>query len=74
MAVHALARYGSLEGKKVLVLGAGTIGNLVAQVAQASGAAHVMITDIAEYKLEKARACGIEHVVNPARWTWASPS
>jgi L-iditol 2-dehydrogenase len=48
----------------VVVLGAGTIGNLVAQVAQASGAAQVMITDVAEYKLEKARACGIQHVVN----------
>lgn len=64
VAVHALGRYGSLEGKKVAVIGAGTIGNLVAQVAQASGAAHVMITDIADYKLEKARACGIQHVVN----------
>jgi L-iditol 2-dehydrogenase len=64
VAVHALGRFGSLEGKKVLVLGAGTIGNLVAQVAQASGAAAVMATDIAAYKLEKARACGIQHVVN----------
>ena len=37
VAVHALRRAGDLAGKKVLVLGAGTIGNLVAQVAQASG-------------------------------------
>jgi L-iditol 2-dehydrogenase len=50
----------------VLVLGAGTIGNLVAQVARASGAADVMITDVSAYKLEKARACGIPHVVNTA--------
>ena len=66
VAVHALGRYSSLERKNVAVLGAGTIGNLVAQVAQASGAANVMITDIADYKLEKARACGIQHVVNSA--------
>ena len=64
VAVHALSRAGSLEGLKVVVLGAGTIGNLVGQVAKASGAAGVMITDISEYKLEKARACGFEHVVN----------
>ncbi len=64
VAVHALGRFGKLEGKKVLVLGAGTIGNLVAQVAQASGAAAVMVTDIAGYKLDKARACGIRHVIN----------
>jgi L-iditol 2-dehydrogenase len=67
VAVHALARAGSVEGQKVIVLGAGTIGNLVAQVARASGAAAVMITDIADYKLEKARACGIDVAVNTAQ-------
>jgi L-iditol 2-dehydrogenase len=65
VAVHALSRAGDVAGKKVLVLGAGTIGNLVAQVAQASGAEKVLITDISPYKLEKARACGINHVLNP---------
>jgi L-iditol 2-dehydrogenase len=65
VAVHCLARAGSVEGQKVLVLGAGTIGNLVAQVAQASGAAAVMLTDVSAYKLDKARACGIQNVVNP---------
>ncbi len=65
VAAHALSRAGDVAGKKVLVLGAGTIGNLVGQVAQASGAQQVMITDISEYKLEKARACGLKHAVNP---------
>lgn len=64
VAVHALSRAGSVEGKKVLVLGAGTIGNLVAQVAKASGAAAVMSTDVSTYKLDKIRQCGIEHVIN----------
>jgi len=64
VAVHALSRAGSVEGKAVLVLGAGTIGNLVAQVARASGARAVMITDVSAYKLEKARQCGFEHAVN----------
>lgn len=67
VAVHALSRAGSVEGLNVLVLGAGTIGNLVAQVARASGAKCVMITDLTEYKLDKARACGLEHVVNPQK-------
>ncbi|MBE0698296.1 MAG: zinc-binding dehydrogenase, partial [Anaerolineaceae bacterium] len=67
VAVHALSRAGDIAGKKVLVLGAGTIGNLVGQVARASGAEKVMITDISEYKVEKARACGFEHVVNPQK-------
>lgn len=64
VAVHALRRAGELEGKKVIVLGAGTIGNLVAQVAQASSAQTVMLTDISEYKLEKARQCGIRLAIN----------
>jgi L-iditol 2-dehydrogenase len=62
--VHALEKGGELQGKKVLVLGAGTIGNLVAQIAQNAGAQSVMITDISDYKLRKAKACGIEHTVN----------
>jgi len=65
VAVHALSRAGEdLQGKKVLVLGAGTIGNLVAQVAKASSASAVMITDISDYKVEKAKACGIDFVIN----------
>lgn len=67
VAVHALSRAGSVAGQKVIVLGAGTIGNLVAQVAQASGAAKVMITDVSEYKLEKALQCGIQLAINTAQ-------
>src|ERR1035441_5603364 len=40
------------------VLGAGTIGNLVAQAARASGAERILITDVSEYRLEKARRGG----------------
>lgn len=67
VAAHALSRAGSVEGLNVVVLGAGTIGSLVAQVARASGAKGVMITDVSEYKLEKARACSFSHVVNPQK-------
>lgn len=67
VAAHAIARSGGVEGKKVVVLGAGTIGNLVAQVAKASGASDVLITDVAEYKLEKAAGCGIPHTLNTAQ-------
>ena len=56
-----------MRGKRVLVLGAGTIGNLVAQVARAFGAQAVMITDVKDYKLAKAQACGIEFAINTAQ-------
>ena len=50
--------------KRVVVLGAGPIGNLAAQVARGLGAKAVMITDVSAYKLAKARQCGIEFVVD----------
>ena len=52
------------KGANIAVIGAGTIGNLVAQSAQALGAGHVLITDMMEKKLDYARACGIEHCIN----------
>jgi L-iditol 2-dehydrogenase len=67
VAVHALRRGGEIEGKKVLVLGSGTIGNLVGQVARALGAQAVLNTDVSDYKLEKAKACGLHFGVNTLR-------
>jgi len=65
--VHALERVGGASGKKVLVLGAGPIGNLVAQAARGLGAAAVMITDTSDYRLELAERCGIPLRVNPLK-------
>ena len=54
VAVHAVRRFGDMEGKNVAVLGAGPIGILVAQAAKGMGAARVMVTDILPTRLEKA--------------------
>ncbi|HHW49166.1 MAG TPA: alcohol dehydrogenase catalytic domain-containing protein [Clostridiaceae bacterium] len=62
--VHAVRRYGDIKDKNVLVLGGGTIGNLVAQTAKAMGASKVLISEISEYRLEVAKKAGIE-TVNP---------
>lgn len=64
VAVHAMRRYGDVKDRKVLVLGGGTIGNLVAQTAKAMGASKVLITEVSEYRLETAGKVGIE-AVNP---------
>jgi 2-desacetyl-2-hydroxyethyl bacteriochlorophyllide A dehydrogenase len=61
---HSTSRTTGIEGKNVVVSGAGTIGNLVAQFAKARGARIVLITDISNYRLEIARKCGIEHTLN----------
>jgi L-iditol 2-dehydrogenase len=51
---------------KVLVLGAGPIGNLVAQTARGLGASAVMITDTSQFRLDLAGECGIDARVNVA--------
>jgi len=61
---HAVGRLGSVKGMNILVLGAGPIGNLTAQVAKGLGAKSAMITDISDYRLKVAKECGIDLVVN----------
>jgi len=62
--VHSTGRAGDLTGRDVVVLGAGPIGNLGAQVARCRGAACVLITDLSDFRLDVARQCGIEHTSN----------
>jgi L-iditol 2-dehydrogenase/threonine 3-dehydrogenase len=61
---HSTNRSNEIKGKNVVVSGAGTIGNLVAQFAKARGAKKVLITDISNFRLEKAQECGIENTLN----------
>ncbi len=49
------------------MLGAGPIGNLVAQGCRRRGAARILITDISDYRLEVARSVGIDAVSNAGR-------
>lgn len=64
VAVHAIKQIGDVTGLNVAVLGAGPIGNLVAQSAKGLGAKSVLITDISDLRLEKAKECGVDHCVN----------
>jgi 2-desacetyl-2-hydroxyethyl bacteriochlorophyllide A dehydrogenase len=61
---HSTSRTTGIKGKNVVVSGAGTIGNLVAQFAKARGAKKVLITDVSNYRLEKAKECGIDETLN----------
>jgi len=60
---HSSART-DVKGKNVVVSGAGTIGNLVAQFCVARGAKNVLITDVSDFRLAKAAECGIPHTLN----------
>lgn len=64
VAAHATNRPHDMKGKNVVVSGAGTIGNLVAQFAKVRGAKKVVITDVSDYRLAKAHECGIAHTLN----------
>jgi len=64
VAVHAVSRAGEVSGKNVVVIGAGPIGNLVAQTARADGA-DVLVTDLSDFRLGIARQCRIPHTSNP---------
>ena len=67
--VHAVRRCGSVKGKNVVVMGAGTIGDVTAQAALAEGAKSVLITDLSENRLEIARQCGIPCTANTGKKT-----
>ncbi len=62
--VHAVGRLGDVKGKKLVVFGAGPIGNLTAQAAKALGASAVILVDLSNYRLGIARQCGINYTVN----------
>lgn len=63
VAIRATGRAGDLNTKNVVILGAGPIGNLTAQMCRARGA-RVLITDMSDYRLGIAQECGIEDISN----------
>ncbi|MFX0013681.1 MAG: zinc-binding dehydrogenase [Promethearchaeota archaeon] len=69
VACAALSKTDSIEGSRVIVLGAGPIGNLVAQTSKALGAKEVLITDLSDYRLEIAKTVGIDYPINPQNYS-----
>ncbi|WP_314451465.1 alcohol dehydrogenase catalytic domain-containing protein [uncultured Microbacterium sp.] len=61
--VHAARIAGDLDGAHVVVLGAGTIGVLCVVAALHAGATSVVVTDMDEGKLERARRIGAHGAV-----------
>ena len=63
VSISALRSSSVQPGDTVLVIGMGLVGNFAAQLFRMAGA-EVMAVDLSDYRLEKARACGIERTVN----------
>lgn len=73
VAIHALRQAGVEIGDKVVIYGAGPIGLMLAQWAQAWGAEMVMLVDIDEGKINFAKKLGFKYVWNskdgdPIEW------
>jgi L-iditol 2-dehydrogenase len=64
VAVHNMRRGEVKPGARVLVLGAGTIGLLIALLAKVSGAGTVSITDLSDARLQLARHFGADETLN----------
>ncbi len=64
VAVHAVHRVPVPAGARVTVLGTGAIGQAIAQVARAAGAAHVTVAGLRPEPLALARKLGADATVN----------
>ena len=62
--IHGLKAADIQIGDSVMVMGAGQIGSIHGQLAKLKGADKVIITDISEFKLRKAKELGVEYTVN----------
>jgi threonine dehydrogenase-like Zn-dependent dehydrogenase len=63
-ALHGQDRAGLVAGESVVIIGAGPMGLIHAMLAQIRGAAPIIITETNPYRLERARALGVEEVVD----------
>jgi len=66
VAVHAVRRLSLDSIQRLLVIGVGTIGLQVVQVARAFGVPEVVATDLRQPRLDRAQRLGATHVVNVA--------
>jgi L-idonate 5-dehydrogenase len=64
--LHAASRACSLLGKKVLVLGAGPIGAIIAIVARSAGAGRITVADLIDEPLRRIAELGVDETINAA--------
>ena len=64
VALHAVRRAGPMLGQRVLVTGCGPIGALLVIAARRAGAGEIVVTDIGEFPLRKAREIGADLALN----------
>src|ERR1700727_1961576 len=65
--LHAAGRPRSLLGQRVVVLGAGPIGTILALVARSAGAGFVAVSDLIDEPLRRIADLGVDETINVAR-------
>ena len=68
-AIHGIDQAQIKTGDTVLVIGGGTIGLLMVQLAKMAGAATVIVSEPLEAKHETARSVGADYCINPMKTT-----
>jgi L-iditol 2-dehydrogenase len=63
--MHTIHRYGSVEGRSCLVLGAGPVGLVLVKLLKALDAGPVVVGDVSPTRRDLARACGADSVIDP---------
>ena len=65
VAYGSVKKAGSLDGKNVLIIGAGTIGMSILQIVKLQKAKKVIVCDLSDNRLERAEQFGADAVINP---------
>ena len=64
MKVYQMAAGNIIPGDTVVILGQGAAGLIFTQLAKLAGASRIIVTDLYDWKLEKARAYGADVTIN----------
>ena len=67
--LHGIDRAGIRTGDTVLIIGGGTIGLIMLQLAKLAGAATVIVSELVASKREMAKKLGADYTVNPLEKT-----
>ena len=70
VAYRSVEHAGELEGKTVLIVGAGTIGLLALACVKMKGAARIIQSDLSDHRLKVAREMGADVTVTPGSSGW----
>lgn len=65
VAYSGVKKAGDLSGKNIVIIGAGTIGQLALKVVKTKNPKKVVISDLSDFRLEIAKKMGADITVNP---------